>query len=519
MKKSIKYKILKFNIVLTLGSIIIVYSLFSIVIKHYLINELQVKLENDTKMVVKLLEKKVPYEDIKGIKQESKSNPVFKVIKGHLETNIVIMDLNKDTRAGNIFHIGQGPHLNEEQLRLLKENKIAMREPFEMTINNSKYLGVAYKINNKNNKNNSTYQASNMSPQLLNPQSITFKPASYETKENIQNDNEDEEIVIQDILDIKPKIKALSNVTVIGYIEFTSIDGFNRLLSYIMLWAIITVSVITFFMTWIFSRRITNPIKALVEFTHKVGNREFKDLPSIKTGDELQVLSQEFKEMTDKIALYDYKQKELFQDMAHEIKTPLMSISGYAEGIKDKIFEDEDQALKIIIDESERIRKLVENMIYLTRLETNAEECMTFTTINIVETMIMGIQKIESLAIEEDIDIIFQPEESIVLSADQEKMLRVFINILSNSIKYTKNIIEITITREEQRVIILIRDNGEGFSEEALTKLFDRFYKEEKEGTGIGMCIVKHIIERHKGKITVYNHEEGGAVFVIQLPL
>lgn len=317
-------------------------------------------------------------------------------------------------------------------------------------------------------------------------------------------------------LEVKVRDSTFDGI-IITYMPTTQVNDINHYIFSMLIFSMLIVGTISILIGWLISRKMTRPIKQLKETADKLSNREFKEKTVISTGDEIEDLSVAINKMADSIEQYDTSQKEFFQNISHEFKTPLMSIQGYAEGLKEEMFDDREQALNIIIDESKRIKKYVEDIIYLSKLDT-IEEFFEFEKCSINDIIVHAIEKIESIAILNDIDILYTPKEDARLLVDQDKMIQVLINLLSNCLKYTKDSIEVETAINSNSYEIRISDNGKGFGDIDLDKLFDRFYKGEKEGSGLGMSIVKKIILGHKGEIIATNIETGGAKFIIKLP-
>ncbi|PAB58160.1 sensor histidine kinase [Anaeromicrobium sediminis] len=265
-------------------------------------------------------------------------------------------------------------------------------------------------------------------------------------------------------------------------------------------------------------KSITRP---LTNLTNRVKNFSIKDKEKydpIKTGDEIERLDEGFREMANRIYAYDTKRESFMQNASHELKTPLMSIRGYAEAIKDGVVEGEelDKSLDIIIDESIRLTDIVNEILYITKIE-NKDEDFVFEQRDVIHIVNRAIDNLKFMAKDKNIDITFEYEDKIMRNVDEEKLLRVFINIIGNSIRYAKNNITIKVV-ENKDLRILIMDDGIGIKAGEENKIFERFYKSTGGKTGLGLYIGKVIINRHKGNIIAYNNESGGATFEINLP-
>lgn len=265
-------------------------------------------------------------------------------------------------------------------------------------------------------------------------------------------------------------------------------------------------------------RMITKPVKVLVHTTEKIGKKNFDEKADIHTGDEFETLAVAINNMADSLKKQDIEQKKFYENISHEIKTPLTVISGYAQGIKTNIFEDSNKALDTIIVECDRLKKQLENFIYLSKLDT-VNESYHLEKASLNELISNALEKLDSVIIINEIDIIFEPKPDVVLNVDKEKISRALTNTLSNCIKYTKDTIFINTENTEEWVKVEISDNGNGFNKALLENPFSRTIIGEKEGSGIGLSIIKKVVDGHKGKIVLKNKEEGGAIYIMELPV
>lgn len=308
-----------------------------------------------------------------------------------------------------------------------------------------------------------------------------------------------------------------------GYVFlFTKIEDIKRISSLMNRTQIMSLfigGVFAVLLGMIFQRGLTSPISKL---KYHMTNFSFKDSAPelmIKTGDEIEELAECFSNMIQKLKRYDLQQKKFLQNTSHELKTPLMSIQGYAEAIKDGVVEGDEmeQGLDIIIQESKRLKKTVDEMIYLIKLD-NVEETFSCELICIQDIIDGALRSIKALADTKGIIIKIEGDCSYKGNFDGEKLTRAFINILGNGIRYAEKEIKICCKEHASYFEIIIADDGKGFQNGEESKIFERFYKGENGGTGIGLAITKAIVNGHSGSIHAYNAEQKGAAFKIMLP-
>lgn len=211
------------------------------------------------------------------------------------------------------------------------------------------------------------------------------------------------------------------------------------------------------------------------------------------------------------------KLKYFFQNASHELKTPIMSIQGYAEGIETNVIKDHSTAAQIILGESDRMSALVDEILFLSKLDSGQVKRKK-EKVDLHNLIYDCLNRIEPEAQRRQICI--KAEEipaDCYCMGDENQLETVFLNILSNALRYAENRIEINCRREKRYLRIEIADDGDGIAEKDLPHIFERFYKGEGGQNGIGLSIVKEIISMHKGKIKAIN--ENGAHFIIRLKI
>jgi len=303
---------------------------------------------------------------------------------------------------------------------------------------------------------------------------------------------------------------------------FTRIDDLNkisRLMNRTQLMSLIMGGIIAVILGMIFKSGLTKPIRKLKHYMSNFSFNNNQEELIIDTRDEIEELAECFSSMVQKLKAYDAQQKRFLQNASHELKTPLMSIQGYAEAIKDGIVEGDEiqESLDVIIDESKRLKRIVDNMIYLAKLD-NVEETFHFEASSIQEIIDQGVKSVKALADAKEINLKVEGDCSCKGYYDKEKLTRAVINILSNGIRYADKEITVNWKTHDNYIEIDIMDDGAGFQNGEESKVFDRFYKGEKGGTGIGLAITKAILTGHNGKIEAYNAIPKGAAFKIILP-
>ncbi|HYE83422.1 MAG TPA: HAMP domain-containing sensor histidine kinase [Clostridia bacterium] len=269
----------------------------------------------------------------------------------------------------------------------------------------------------------------------------------------------------------------------------------------------------------IFQRGLTGSIRKLRQYMSGFSFKDSRQELKIETGDEIEELADCFSTMVQKLRKYDVQQKAFLQNTSHELKTPLMSIQGYAEAIKDGVVEGEEiqESLDVIINESKRLKTIVDEMIYLAKLD-NVEESFHFERISLQEVIDQSVKSVKALSDAAGIELIAEGDRSCEGYFDKGKLAQAVINLLSNGIRYAEKKIMINWKIHDDCIELCVVDDGNGFQSGEEIKVFDRFYKGEKGETGIGLAIAKAIIDGHNGHIEAYNAIPKGAAFKIMLP-
>jgi two-component system sensor histidine kinase CssS len=268
----------------------------------------------------------------------------------------------------------------------------------------------------------------------------------------------------------------------------------------------------------VIAKKISEPFSTLNQHIRSIAERNFGIKINTPVYDELSEFVGNINIMSEKLETYDKAQKNFLQNASHEFRTPLMSIQSYAEGIKYNV-ADSNEAADIIINESKRLTQLVEDLLYLSRLDS-IEENYCFDVLDCNELLRSCAERMNMIACKNNIRIdISVSEENINIIADEEKLSRAICNVLSNCIRYARSSIEIRSRVIDDKIVrITISDDGPGFESKELPNIFERFYKGSKGDFGLGLAISKNVIEKHNGMITAKNSEHG-AEFNIDIPV
>lgn len=284
---------------------------------------------------------------------------------------------------------------------------------------------------------------------------------------------------------------------------------------------------ISIILAYIFSRRLSKPLKEINAAARVIAGGEFSKRLNIKSRDEIGELAASFNQMVVALQNLEDMRRGFIANVSHELRTPMTSIRGFIEGILDGTIPPEKQKgyLNIVRDETNRLNRLVNDLLDLARMEAG-EVKLSMKQVEINELIRICIIKLESLIINKNINIKANfDEEEMLVTADSDAIERVIINLIHNAIKFSNENGTITIKTESRKdkVIVSVKDEGIGIAEEEIRQIWDRFYKSDKSrskdktGTGLGLAIVKNIINEHGQEVWVESEPGKGSTFYFSL--
>jgi signal transduction histidine kinase len=272
-------------------------------------------------------------------------------------------------------------------------------------------------------------------------------------------------------------------------------------------------------LSYFLTRKLVTPLTRLKHQLKKVEKREFDEINPISASGEIKEVAQSVYDMASELQRYINTQQTFFQNASHELKTPLMTIQGYAEGIKEKVFDEqeEEKGLEVIVSEVNRLKKIINEMILLAKLES---EELSYQNEKIPLSVLLDkvIERALPLATEKNVELRKQEGENLYLLGDEERLLRALLNLTVNGIRHGTSTLLISSLMQNGHIQIMIEDDGEGISEELMPHIFHRFVKGKNGETGLGLAISRAIIEQSGGKIQAGKSQLGGAKFTLTFP-
>ncbi|WP_027699460.1 sensor histidine kinase [Weissella oryzae] len=291
-----------------------------------------------------------------------------------------------------------------------------------------------------------------------------------------------------------------------------------------------TIAVIM--LSFIFSRLIVNRLRLIQIVTRRVSDGDYSARAHLKGRDEVVALADDVNSMTsslqsqaDEIEEQEERRKEFMANASHEMRTPLTTISGIVEGLQyDVIPEDDKQhSYDLIKAEADRLARLVKDNLDYERLRQNKVVLKKeqFDAVQLLQRLMEQLRRKANLAGDK---LIFEGEMEVLTYADRDRFTQIIFNIINNAIQFTENG-EITVKaqRENGQAVFTITDTGIGMSEDQVSKIWERYYKADesrtKRGeTGLGMAIIRQLVEVHEGTITVKSVLGKGTTFTVTIP-
>lgn len=287
----------------------------------------------------------------------------------------------------------------------------------------------------------------------------------------------------------------------------------------------LSCTIIGIIVSAISSRVVLKSVKQFIDAISKLSRGDFSIRLDIKNPPEYKLLSENFNLMAEELEGIEVLRTDFINNFSHEFKTPIISIRGFAELLKDENIskEEKDEYLDIIIEESKRLTSLSTNVLNLSKIENQLilNDRQRFNVgEQIRQSILLLDSKFESKNISLETNI-----EDFYINGNKEMLNQVWLNILDNAIKFNcvNGLVTIDMKKTEKDIIVTITDSGIGIAPSSITKIFDKFYQEDishsTKGNGLGLTIVKKIIKLHGGTINCNSIISKGTKFKIMLPI
>jgi heavy metal sensor kinase len=277
---------------------------------------------------------------------------------------------------------------------------------------------------------------------------------------------------------------------------------------------------------WLLARRALMGVKTVTQTATSIAGHDLSRRVPIKgTKDEIDQLAIAFNDMLERIETVLKSMKEITDNIAHDLRSPITRMRGVAEmALFNETFSEEHAAMAgTVVEESDRLLGIINAMLSISEAESGLTK-LSCEELDLVLLLRDVCDLFQPLAEDKSIRLVVDGPSSLPLSCDRQKLQRVFANLLDNAIKYTAKKGQITLTAEgkDREIVVTVEDTGSGISREDMPYIFDRFFRSEKSrsepGSGLGLSLAKALVVVHGGTITANSDVGHGSRFTVTLP-
>lgn len=308
-------------------------------------------------------------------------------------------------------------------------------------------------------------------------------------------------------------------------------DAFRQALMQALVLSAMIATAFALALTYVVSRQIAGPIRRMLRATRRIGAGHYAErvvVPAANAGDELGALAESFNDMASALEQTERRRLELVGDVAHELRTPITTLTGYLEGLLDGVVESTPETWAKLHTESRRLKRLVDDLQELSRAEAR-QIPMRITRSTPYSIVHSARERVAAQYDEKGLALsVSMPPGLPDVTADTDRAVQVLTNLLTNALRYTPTPghVDVSVTREGQSLAFHVRDTGIGIAAQDLPKLFERFYRVDKSrsralgGSGIGLTIARSLVETMGGSIRAESAGIGqGSTFTFTLPI
>ena len=269
----------------------------------------------------------------------------------------------------------------------------------------------------------------------------------------------------------------------------------------------------------IFARRLTGPISRLARVADSISQGNLHERIEITSNDELATLSHSFNRMANALEKQNALRKKINANFAHEMRTPLAIMQGQLEGMLDGLIPNERRVLESLLEENLRLARIVANVEELVQAEASALSLkrIQFPLKPLLESI---AQRFSAAGGKKNISFSVECRDDVWVQADPERLTQILLNLVTNAVKAidTEGTILLSGAADSGGCRIGVTDTGRGIAEADLPLIFERFYRKESDGLGLGLPIVRELVDAHGGTIEVASQPKEGSTFTVWLP-
>jgi signal transduction histidine kinase len=296
-----------------------------------------------------------------------------------------------------------------------------------------------------------------------------------------------------------------------------------------VIWTVIGTLLLTILLCALVSdrlaRSLSRPVEKMRTFAMRMGSGHFGDTLLIRQSNELDQLAVELNRMSQRLASLDQERRAFLANVSHELRTPISNVQVTVEALKSGAYEEpdlRDRFFKTIEDETQRLSRLIRDLLDLGRLEAGVTQ-LEKQVISLPHLVERAVSAISSRAQSAQVAVQIEAAD-LKIEGDPERLLQAILNVLDNALKHSppNSQILIAVQRQGKQAQLTIRDQGQGIADHDLPRIFEQFYTTDPSrkgsGVGLGLAIAKRIVEAHGGSITVNSKTHQGATFTLCLP-
>lgn len=321
----------------------------------------------------------------------------------------------------------------------------------------------------------------------------------------------------------------LDNKTAFIYSNLEDISDFTILIKQQLMYVCIIGIFIAIIISIFLSSKITEPITKITKKAKKLGSGDTEVIFEESGIKEIDELSEALTQAQMEMVKTDELRRDLMANVSHDLKTPLTMIKAYAEMIRDISYKDHDKMnehLGIIVDETDRLTVLVNDILDLSRMQSNADT-LSIETFDLADNIKTIINRYQIIKETEKYIINVEMPESIKIKADKKKINQVIYNLINNAINYTgeDKTVTVRVTKHKKYYLVEIIDTGKGIKESEIPYIWNKYYKNDKNhqrnvvSTGLGLSIVKEILELHGYEYGVKSVLKKGSTFYFKIKI
>lgn len=303
-------------------------------------------------------------------------------------------------------------------------------------------------------------------------------------------------------------------------------EEFMRSVHDSLIWVGTAIMLVGLAASYTLARSITVPLRKLYAAVREIERGKYEQQVEVNSNDEVELLAKGFNHMAKALETNNQQRKQLLADIAHELRTPLAIIQGNLEGMLDGVIERDNEQISSLYEETVHLNRLIKDLRDLSLAEAG-QLSLEKAPNDMNQLVSRAVNMIKPLADSKKIDIKCDMQELPIIEVDASRISQVVYNLLTNAVRYTADNgnIEVKTWTSSKTINIAVCDNGQGISQEDLAHIFDHFYRADKSrtrasgGSGIGLAVVKQLVDTHGGAVHVESTVGVGSCFYVSLPL